>query len=117
MGATLGNLEFSSQTNQNADSVPKEWVDDLTIMEIINLVSIVLCSYNFKQHVASDIPNHGQYISNQDLKSQTYLAKINHWTENQKMQINQKKTKEMIINFTDKYQFTSSLELKGQVVQ
>jgi hypothetical protein len=52
MGATLGNLEFSSQTNNNADCVPKKnrfkWVDDLTILEIINLINITMSSHNLK---------------------------------------------------------------------
>ena len=74
-----------------------EWVDDLSVLEVINLVSIGISSYNFKQHVASDIPSHGQYVNNQDLKTQKYLKQINQWTENQKMELNQKKTKAMIV--------------------
>ena len=74
MGATLGNIEFSSQTNHSADCVPEDdrfkWVDDLTVLEKINLINIGLCSYNFKQHVASNIPIHGQYIHNKDLQTQ-----------------------------------------------
>ena len=107
MGATLGNLEFGSQTNQNADCVPQEdrfkWVDNLTVMEKINLVNISMSSFNFRQQVASDIPTHGQYVNNMNLKSQTYLNKINEWTEQQKMQLNQAKTKAMIVNYTEKY--------------
>ena len=41
-----------------------------------------------------------QYIGNQDLQTQDYLFNIDKWTDNQKMIINQKKTKTMIINFT-----------------
>ena len=121
MGATLGNLEFGSQTNQNADCVPQEdrfkWVDNLTVLEKINLVNISMSSFNFRQQVASDIPTHGQYVNNMNLKSQTYLNKINEWTEQQKMQLNQAKTKAMIVNYTEKYQFTSRLELKGQNIE
>ena len=79
-GASLGNHEFLSQTNNNADSIPPEdrfkFVDDLTALEKINLLSIGLASYNFKQHVASDIPTHGQFIDNSLLKSQLYLESI-----------------------------------------
>ena len=121
MGATLGNLEFSSQTNHNADVVPQEdrfkWVDDLTALEKINLVNIGLCSYNFKQHVASDIPIEGSYVKNRELQTQFYLDQINDWTVNQKMEINQKKTKAMLINFTQNYQFSSRLTLKGEVIE
>ena len=43
-GASLGNHEFISQTNDNADSIPEEdrfkYVDDLTCLEIVNLLSV-----------------------------------------------------------------------------
>ena len=76
-GASLGNHEFTSQTNNNANSVPKEnrfkYVDDLATSEIINLLSIGLSSCNFKQHIPSDIPAEGFYIDPSNLKSQPYL--------------------------------------------
>ena len=90
------------QTNQNEDIVPQEdrfkWVDDLTVLEKINLINIGLSSYNFKQHVASDVPIEGYHVNGQDTKSQEYLNKINSWTVDHKMDINQKKTKAMLIN-------------------
>ena len=88
MGASLGNWEFLSQTNDNADCVPIEdrfkFVDDLSTLEVINLLTIGLSSFYMKQQVPSDIPVHGQYISADKLKSQTYLNLINEWTEKQK---------------------------------
>ena len=51
------------------------------------------------------------------LLSQQYLDKINQWTEKQEMLISEKKTKAMIINFTDKYQFHTRLQLKGQNIE
>ena len=115
MGATLGNIEFSSQTNNNADCVPPEdrfkWVDDLTVLEKINLLNIGLSLYNYKQHLPSDIHTHGQFVNNQGLKTQLYLDKINQWTLNQKMQINKMKTKAMLVNFTRNYQFTSRFQV------
>ena len=66
MVATLGNPEYDSQTNHSADCVPKDdrfkWVDDLTLLEQINLINIGLSSYNFRQHVASDIPVHRHFF-------------------------------------------------------
>ena len=104
-GASLGNQEFLSQTNENADSVPEKerfkFVDDLTALETINLLNIGLCSYNFKQHIASDIPEGGYFIDSKNLDSQMYLDKINQWTVNQKMQLNKDKTKAMIIKRMD----------------
>ena len=45
-GATLGILEYLSQTNNSADCVGQdEWfkfVDDLTVLEIVNLITVGL---------------------------------------------------------------------------
>ena len=116
-GATLGILEYLSQSNHNADCVgPNErykFVDDLTVLEIVNLLTIGLTSYNLKQHVASDIPEHGQFIPAENLQSQTYLNTINDWTKNQKMKINENKTKIMIFNPTRNYQFTTRIQLNN----
>lgn len=94
-GASLGNWEFLSQTNNNADSVPQEdrfkYVDDLSILEIISLLNIGLSSHNFKNQVADDIPIHGQFIDKSNLLTQQYLNEINKWTVNQKMIINEKR--------------------------
>ena len=58
-GATLGLLEYLSQTNNSADCVGEEdrfkFVDDLTILEIINLLTVGICSFNIKQQVPSDM--------------------------------------------------------------
>ena len=73
-GATLGNWEFLSQTNNNADIVPEndryKYIDDLSILEIINLLNIGLSSYNHKNHVPSDVADHGQYIDKNNLLTQ-----------------------------------------------
>ena len=79
-GATLGLLEYLSQSNNSADCVPLKdrfkFVDDLTILEIVNLLTIGLTSYNLKQQVPSDIPTHNQFIQPEQLKSQAWLDNI-----------------------------------------
>ena len=49
-----------------ADHIPVEdkwkWVDDLTTLKIVNLIAVGQASYNFRQHMASGIPVHGQYV-------------------------------------------------------
>ena len=120
-GANLGNWEFLSQTNNSADCVPEEdrfkFVDDLTTIEVINLLTVGLSSFYMKKQVPSDIPEHGQFVEGSKLKSQKYLNQINEWTEKQKMIISEKKTKAMVFNFTDKYQFTTRLNLKGTNIE
>ena len=73
MGASLGNWEFLSQTNDNADCVPEDdrfkFVDDLTTIEIINLLTSGISSFYVKSQVPSDIPE-GQFIDSDKLKSQ-----------------------------------------------
>ena len=96
-GASLGNHEFTSQTNNNADSVPLpdrfKFVDDLSTLEKINLLSIGLASHNTRLQVPTDVPTHGQIVDNKNLKTQHYLDSISTWTENQKMVLNEKEKK------------------------
>ena len=94
-----------------------KFVDDLSILEIINLLTVGLTSFNIKQEVASDIPPHNQFIPAENLQSQVWLDKIDSWTENPKMMINEKKTKTMIFNFTDRFQFTTRLKLKNDNIE
>ena len=73
-GATLGILEYLSQSNNSADCVSEEnrfkFIDDLTILEIVNLLTVGLSSYNIKAHVPSDVLENLQYIDPANLKSQ-----------------------------------------------
>ena len=119
-GATLGILEYLSQSNNSADCVNQEdrfkFVDDLTVLEMVNLLTIGISSFNIKSQVPSDIISSNQYIPPINLKSQGYLDQINQWTKNQKMVINQKKSKTMIFNFTHKYQFSTRLRLEGEIL-
>ena len=110
-GSTVGLLEYLSQSNDSANCVDKEdrfkFVDDLSILEIVNLLTVGITSFNLKAQVPNDIATHNQYIPPENLLSQQYLDNINKWTTNNKMLINQKKTKTIIFNFTNKYQFST----------
>ena len=120
-GATLGILEYLSQSNNNADIVSDQdrfkFVDDLTVLEIVNLLTVGITSYNIKQHIPSDVAVHNQFIPPENLKSQNWLNQINNWTNNQKMLINENKTKNMFFNFTKKYQFCSRLKINNQNIE
>ena len=108
-------------TDHNADCVPEEdrykFVDDLTVLEVINLLNIGISSFNCKQQVPSDLPIHGQVVVSCHLKSQEYLDRINLWTDAQQIIISDKKTKSMIVNFTDNFQFHTRLQLKGKSIE
>ena len=57
---------------------------------------------------------HNQVIPAENLESQKYINEIQSWTKNKKMILNQKKTKVMIFNFSDKHQFTTRLQLEDE---
>ena len=120
-GSTFGLWEYLSQSNDNADCVEEsvrfKFVDDLTFLEVIYLLSVGIATYNVKQHVPSNIPSHNQIIPPRNLKSQQSLNVINEWTKKKKMKLNVKKTKNMIFNFTRKYQFTTSLSVDDQPLE
>ena len=120
-GATIGLLEYLSQSNDNANCVSEsdrfKFIDDLSALEIVNLLTVGICSLNLKQQVPNDVPEHNQYIPPENLQSQTWLNNINEWTLKQKMLINEKKTKCMIFNYTDKYQFTTRLSVNDNPIE
>ena len=120
-GGQLGQLEYLSQSDNNVDFLDLnekyKFIDDLSTLEIINLIMSGLTSYNFKQHVASDIGNHGQFLPAENAKSQNHLERIDNWTKKNKMELNTRKTKYMVINFTKKYQFSTRLSLDNKMLE
>jgi hypothetical protein len=76
-----------------------------------------ITSYNIRLHIPSDIPVHNQFIPGDSLRSQSWLEEINKWTTKQKMVINEKKTKSLIFNFTEKYQFSTRLTLNDERIE
>ena len=76
-GGELGQLEYLAQSNNNVDFLDNnskyKFIDDLSILEIINLIMCGLVNYNFKAHVASDVASHGKFLPPQNVKSQSYL--------------------------------------------
>ena len=120
-GGTLGILEYQSQSNTNANCVEKDkrwkWVDDLTVLEIINLINIGISSFNAKIQIPNDISIEKLFIPKENLQTQETLNKISHWTNNQKMMRNKKKTNDMIFNFTNNYQFNTRLDIEGEHIE
>ena len=120
-GSTFGLWEYLSQSNDNANCLDEserfKFVDDLTFLEVIYLLNVGLATYNVRQHIPSDIPSHNQIIPAVNLKSQQHLHIINNWTKKNKMKLNEKKTKNMIFNFTKKYQFTTKLSVNNQPIE
>ena len=112
-GATFGNLEYSAQSNDNADMVDIEdrfkFFDDLTALEIINLLCTQITTYDLQSHVPSDIPIHNGFIEKENIKSQQNLSLINQCTRKKKMKPNMEKTKNIIFNLNKNFKFTIRL--------
>ena len=115
-GCYLGQQEYQSQSNDSGgcvDSVDRfKFVDDMSLLEKINMLACGLASYNFKAHVASDIAIGHNYLPAVNCKSQDYLNSVQQWTEEKQMVLNKNKTKVIIFNYTNKYQFGTRLYLK-----
>ena len=114
-GSSFGIWEYLSQSNDNAECVDVKdrfkFVDDLSFIDIIYLLNAGITTYNIHAHVPSNISTHNQIIPSDNIKTQQHLENINQCTKNQKMRLNEKKTKSMIFNFSKKHQFTTKLEV------
>ena len=53
-----------------------KFADDLTALELVNLISIGMSNFNVKHSVPSDIPIHNGYIAPENLRTQEYLDAI-----------------------------------------
>ena len=119
-GTSIGLIEYDSQSNDNTDFLSQEdkfkFVDDLSTLEIINLIMVGLASYNFKEHVASDIGINQLFLPSENVNSQTNMDNICDWTEQRQMQLNEQKSKVMIINFTRNYQFSTRVKMNGSLL-
>ena len=114
-GSTLGLLEYLSQSNDNTDNIPPDmkykWLYDLSVLEVVNLLTIGISSYNVRHHVPSDVPVHNGFVESKNLKTQENFKNIADWTESKQMKLNLKKSHAMVFNFTQNFQFTSRLTL------
>ena len=83
-GSVIGNWQYLFQTNDNTDHILPDdrWKcsDDLTTIEVVDLATVGLSSYNFRRHVASDILINGQFVAPENLKTQQYISILNWWS-------------------------------------
>ena len=86
-------LEYLSQINNKTVFLHDNIKFKFSIKWIFRILSIGILSYNFKFHVASDIPTKGFYISNSNSKIQDYLNQIGIWTSSNKMTLIKNKGK------------------------
>ena len=119
-GGSAGILEFLSLTKGNLDFVPTDegfkFVDDTSILEMINLLSIGLASYNSKLQVPSDTPPGLKYLPPQNLVTQNHLETFSKWTDSHQMKLNPAKSHYMVINFCTSLQFKTRLMIKDSLI-
>ena len=100
-GALVGGIEYMVNSNDNADFVEDEdkfkYVDDLSILEFVCLAGL-LCEYNFKLHVASDVGIDSYFLPPQNIQMQDHLDSISSWTRKNLMVLNERKSKYIIFN-------------------
>ena len=117
----MGILEFLSLSNDKSQSVQEDdkysFIDDLSLLELINLMNIGMQSYNVRQHVPSHIAEHNQFIAADKLESQKYLNELSQWTDEHQMKLNPKKCKNMIFNFTNNYQFVTAINVNNHEIE
>ena len=120
-GTAGGILEYLSQTSKNLNFVAQDegfkFIDDATFVEVLNLFLGGLSSFNSKQQVPSDIATDEFFLSNNNFKTQQHLNQISNWTDEHQMKLNCKKTKYMIVNFCDKYQFQIRLNINNNLLE
>ena len=120
-GCHMGQLMYESQSNDSGRCVEDDerfkFIDDMSLLEIINLIACGIASYNFKYQVASDIAIDQNYIPSDNIKSQDILNEVASWTNLKKMKVNEKKSKTMVVNFTTKYQFKTRLYLNDTLLE
>ena len=120
-GCYLGQQEYQSQSNDSGHCVDAKdrfkFVDDMSLLEVVNLLACGLSSYNFKNHVASDIAVGSSYLPPENIKSQAHLDSVQQWTEENQMLLNKKKSNVMLFNYTKNYQFCTRLYIGDSLLE
>ena len=120
-GCILGQISYTSQSTDSGKCVQDDdrfkFVDDLSLLEIINLILAGLEDYNTWQHVPSDMAVDTQFLPSQNCDSQEMLNQIADWTVSKKMKLNEEKSKYMVVNFTKKYQFSARSYLNEKTLE
>ena len=73
-----------------------KFVDDLSILEILNLLSVGVCSYNFRKHIASDIGIEQLFLPTERTNSQKSFDTLQQWTAENLQKVNPKKSTVMM---------------------
>ena len=102
-GSWLGQMCYIGASDDAASWLEDEdkykFCDDLSILELV-AIGGALTEYDFKKHVASDIPIGDKFLKPENLKTQQNLIQVAQWSENNLMRLNEAKTKYIIFSRT-----------------
>ena len=120
-GTAGGILEYLSQSANNLNFLKEDegykFIDDASFLEIINLLSAGLASFNAKARVPSDMDVNGLYLSPDNFQTQNHFNTINDWTHRKEMKLNSDKTKYMLVNFCHSSMFQTRLSLENSLLE
>ena len=104
-GSWMGQMAYIAASDDAASWLEDEnkykYCDDLSILELI-VMGDILTQYDTRNHVASDVAVEQMFIQPTNLKTQQNLNQIAEWTKENKMRMNEEKTKYLIFTRTMK---------------
>ena len=78
-------LKILSQINDNPEDTQEDkiykFVDDKSLLEVINLFNIGIASHNIRARIPSNIPNSNICIPRHNLKTQKHMNDIQRWPD------------------------------------
>ena len=118
-GTLIGGIEYTAQSNDNADIVPPQdrfkYIDDLSVLQLV-LLSGLLVEYNFVEHVASDVGVDQMFLPASSYKCQDTINYISNWTKDNKMKLNEAKCSYMVFTRT-KTDFATRLTVNNKYLE
>ena len=84
-GTSLGIWSYLSQTNDNPEEASDKdiykFVDDKSLVEVVNLQNVGIASHNFRSIIPSNVPTSNIIIQYENLRTQKYVRDIDLWTD------------------------------------
>ena len=118
-GSILGQILFILGSNDAAEEVDEEdkfkYIDDLATTEIVQTED-KLKDYDVWQHVPSDVATGQQFLPPDTFKTQTRNKDLAKWTVDNKMKINEGKSKYMVFN-KSKENFATRLTINNKFIE
>ena len=92
-----------------------KYIDDLSVLQLICLTGLLI-DYDFSQHVASDVGIDEQFLPAHTFEAQNALNHISDWTNQNLMQINEKKCNYMVISRSES-KFATRLKINNTILE